>query len=161
MIEKASQKAGQRAGQRSGQKVKVVTVEQAIEKLKVVPDKPKEELTLRESIEMMRPVIKQVLDKGYSYDEVAIMLAETGIQIGGATIKQYMATKPSRSGKSRGSSHTPKNEESANVDSKAVSDEKAKESKAKESEIVQSVEEISKPEKKRSSKNAEEEFSSY
>lgn len=148
----------QKVSQRSGQKVKVAVIETAIEKLKSVPDKPKDELTLRESIEMMRPTIKQVLDKGYSYDEVATMLKEAGIQIGGATVKQYLATKPAKSARVRGSSSAPKKDTSAKVDSEAGLIEASG-----TAQIVEEApkEEAPKAEKKRSAKGSEAEFNSY
>ena len=143
----------QKVSQRSGQKVKVTVIKTAIEKLKSVPDKPKDELTLRESIELMRPTIKQVLDKGYSYDEVATMLKEAGIQIGGATVKQYLATKPGKAARVRGSSSAPKKDTSAKVDRKAELTEASGAAKI--------VEEAPKAEKKRSAKGSEAEFNSY
>ena len=143
----------QKVSQRSGQKVKVAVIKTAIAKLKLVPDKPKDELTLRESIEMMRPTIKQVLDKGYSYDEVATMLKEVGIQIGGATVKQYLATKPAKPARVRGSSSAPKKDTSAKVDSEA--------GLIEASGTAQIVEDAPKAEKKRSAKGSEAEFNSY
>ena len=73
------------------QKVKTETVSKAIKDLSAVPEKPKDEITLRESIKQMQSAIAKTLKKGYDYDEVAKMLGDSGIQISGATLKQYLA----------------------------------------------------------------------
>lgn len=83
-------------------RVKTTTIEAAIKKLEAAPQKQKEEHTLRESIELMKDAIKGILERGYTYDEVAAMLSESGITISGATLKQYMTalTKKKRTTKS-------------------------------------------------------------
>lgn len=83
-------------------RVKTTTIETAIKKLEAAPQKQKEEHTLRESIELMKDAIKGILERGYTYDEVAAMLSESDIAISGATLKQYMTalTKKKRTTKS-------------------------------------------------------------
>ncbi|MBD2091832.1 hypothetical protein H6F67_18475 [Microcoleus sp. FACHB-1515] len=80
----------------STQKIKVKTIEKAIETLAAVPEKPKEEVSLREAIEFMKETLVQLLDRGYSYEEIAEMLKESEIQISGATLKQYLGAKKPR-----------------------------------------------------------------
>lgn len=83
-------KATQRA------KVQRTNLADAIELLQSAPDKEKDEFSLRESIFQMRDQIKGVLAKGYNYDAVAKMLAKTGIDIKGATLRQYMTSARSK-----------------------------------------------------------------
>jgi len=66
------------------------SVEQATVFLQELPEKPKEDLSLREAVGQMQDSLKAALAKGYSYDELAKMLAEQGIQISAFTLKNYV-----------------------------------------------------------------------
>lgn len=55
------------------------------------PEKPKPGMTLKEVILRSKSVIKQALKRGYTYDEIAVILSEEGIPVKGATIKQYLS----------------------------------------------------------------------
>lgn len=66
------------------------SVEQATVFLQELPDKPKEDLSLREAVGQMQDSLKAALAKGYSYDELARMLADQGIQISAFTLKNYV-----------------------------------------------------------------------
>jgi DNA-directed RNA polymerase specialized sigma54-like protein len=56
-------------------------------KLETLPEKPP---TSKKSIvEKLRPVIRQARERGYSYEEIAIMLAEEGFEIKPRTLKAY------------------------------------------------------------------------
>lgn len=65
-------------------------VEQATVLLQELPEKPKEDLSLREAVGQMQDSLKAALSKGYSYEELAQMLAKQGIQISAFTLKNYV-----------------------------------------------------------------------
>lgn len=56
-----------------------------------IQPKPKQGMTLREAISKFKPTITKALRRGYTYEEVAVILTEEGISIKGATLKQYLA----------------------------------------------------------------------
>ncbi len=66
------------------------SVEQASLFLQELPEKQKENLSLREAVGQMQDSIKAALNKGYTYDELAKMLASQGIQISAFTLKNYV-----------------------------------------------------------------------
>jgi len=66
------------------------SVEQAATFLEELPDKPKEDLSLREAVGQMQDSLKAALAKGYSYEELAQMLGNQGIQISAFTLKNYV-----------------------------------------------------------------------
>lgn len=69
--------------------VRQENVGNAISFLEDLPEKTKEELSLREAIEQMQEPIRSALSKGYSYDDIAKMLLEQGIKISALTLKNY------------------------------------------------------------------------
>lgn len=73
-------------------KVQRTSLSEAIQFLQKAPEKEQDEYSLRQSILEMRDQIKGVLAKGYNYDEVAQMLAKTGIDIKGTTLRQYVTS---------------------------------------------------------------------
>jgi hypothetical protein len=58
--------------------------------LQSLPDKPKEDMSLREAIEQMREPLRAALLKGYTYQELAAMLSDQGIKISAFTLKNYV-----------------------------------------------------------------------
>ncbi|MGG6293997.1 hypothetical protein ACQ4M4_06200 [Leptolyngbya sp. AN02str] len=66
-------------------------IHQATSLLEQLPDKPKDQWSLREAIDMLREPIHVALDRGYSHDEVADMLADKGIRISVSSLKRYLA----------------------------------------------------------------------
>ena len=66
------------------------SIEQATVFLEELPEKPKEDLSLREAVGQMQDSLKAALAKGYSYEELAQMLAGQGIQISAFTLKNYV-----------------------------------------------------------------------
>jgi len=52
--------------------------------------KPKEELSLRESIYFLRDKLRLALKKGYSYQDLSELLEQQEIMISAATLKQYL-----------------------------------------------------------------------
>jgi hypothetical protein len=70
--------------------VKQDTVNQVSTFLTKLPEKVKEDLSLKEAVEQMQDSIKEVLSKGYSYADVAKMLSEKGVKISALTLKNYV-----------------------------------------------------------------------
>ncbi len=67
--------------------VKQDKVDEAMTFLKELPDKPKEDMSLREAVGHLRDEIKDALGKGYSYADLAKMLTDQGIKISALTLK--------------------------------------------------------------------------
>jgi hypothetical protein len=75
---------------RSSAVVSKSSIEQATAFLNELPEKPKQALSLREAVEMMRGLVTDALSKGYSFEEVAEMLTEKGITITPSSLKYYL-----------------------------------------------------------------------
>ena len=73
------------------QKFHVDKLASALDKLDQLESKPKEELTLRESIYFLRGKLNSALKKGYSYKDLSEILAEQEILVSAATLKLYLA----------------------------------------------------------------------
>lgn len=56
-----------------------------------LPEKPKTNYSLREAISQLQGVINTALDRGYTHQEIAEMLAGQGIRISPASLKSYLA----------------------------------------------------------------------
>lgn len=56
-----------------------------------LPEKPKENWSLREAVAHLQVQISSALSKGYSYEEVARMLTEKGIEISASSLKSYLS----------------------------------------------------------------------
>lgn len=65
-------------------------VESAGSFLATLPEKPKEELSLRESMGHLRESVQAALAKGYSYQDLADLLGKQGINISATTLKNYV-----------------------------------------------------------------------
>jgi hypothetical protein len=65
-------------------------IEQATLALQELPSKPKQEWSLREAVNMLRDAITAALDKGYSYEEVALMLKDRGVHISPSSLRYYL-----------------------------------------------------------------------
>lgn len=74
-------------------------VTQAETFLNELPAKPKEQLSLREAVGQLQEQIQEALAKGYSYQDVADMLAQQGIMISASTLKNYVPSGKRRSTK--------------------------------------------------------------
>lgn len=77
------------------------TVGHAISFLQDLPEKPKEDLSLKEAVEQMHEPIKAALAKGYSYDDIAKMLSDKGIKISALTLKNYAPSGRRQSSKTK------------------------------------------------------------
>ena len=82
------------------QKFHVDKLASTLDKLDQLESKPKEELTLRESIYFLRGKLNSALKKGYSYKDLSEILAEQDILVSAATLKLYL-TESSKSKKSK------------------------------------------------------------
>ncbi|MDX2244387.1 MAG: hypothetical protein NW224_27245 [Leptolyngbyaceae cyanobacterium bins.302] len=76
--------------------------------LQSLPEKPKEDLSLREAVEQMRDSVRGALAKGYTYQELAAMLTEKGIRISAFTLKNYVPSGRRRSTKEQVDKVAPK-----------------------------------------------------
>ncbi len=70
--------------------IKKSIIEENRSKLLNAPVKEREAFSTSEAIQQMSDEISKVLNRGYSYDEVASMLSTGGIDIKGTTLRQYM-----------------------------------------------------------------------
>jgi len=85
-----------------------------------LPDKPKEQLSLKEAIAQLHEPIQAAFDKGYSYDETANILRDHGIQISAFTLKSYVPRGRKQTGKKPTTTRKPrKSAEPAQVDDQA------------------------------------------
>ncbi|MBL1179399.1 hypothetical protein [Pantanalinema sp. GBBB05] len=73
-----------------GTTVKQAAIDDAQLALQALPDKPKEKLSLKEAVEKLKAPLQAALAKGYSYQELAMMLKENDIVISAATLKNYV-----------------------------------------------------------------------
>jgi hypothetical protein len=87
--------------------IKKSTIEENRERLLNAPVKEKEDFSLQEAIHDMATEINQILDRGYSYEEIATMLSDGGIDVKPTTLRQYLAQVPKVTGKAK-SKRSPK-----------------------------------------------------
>jgi hypothetical protein len=102
--------------------VKKGSVDQAGSFLDTLPEKPKEEFSLRAAAHYLREPIRAALAKGYTYEEVAALLAEHGIAISASTLKNYVPSGKRQSSKESsgdGSRKTQKVEDKATTSTRA------------------------------------------
>ncbi|MFM7425184.1 MAG: hypothetical protein ACKO7W_09370 [Elainella sp.] len=60
--------------------------------------KPKEEMSIREAIDQLREPIQSAMAKGYHYDDIIKILADSGISTTATTVKRYLSlSNPRRS----------------------------------------------------------------
>ena len=100
------------------QKFHIDKLNTVLSKLDQLESKPKEELTLRESIYFLRGKLNSALKKGYSYEDLSSILAEQEILVSAATLKLYL-TEGSKSKKSSARSQKSKSSSSAVANSKS------------------------------------------
>jgi hypothetical protein len=61
--------------------VKQGTIDHTISFLTELPEKPKDDLSLREAVKQMQAQLKAALAKGYSYADLAKLLTDKGIKV--------------------------------------------------------------------------------
>lgn len=66
-------------------------IAQASTMLKELSEKPKSNWSLREAVFMLQESIITALDRGYTYDEVAVLLGKQGVVIAAPSLKRYLA----------------------------------------------------------------------
>ena len=66
-------------------------IAQASTMLKELSEKPKSNWSLREAVYMLQESIITALDRGYTYDEVAVLLGKQGVVIAAPSLKRYLA----------------------------------------------------------------------
>ncbi|MGI0483957.1 hypothetical protein ACN4EK_00900 [Pantanalinema rosaneae CENA516] len=81
-----------------GTAVKQSTLVDAHSALQSLPEKQKEELSLKQAVAKLKAPLQAALAKGYSYPELAVILKDNGIVISAATLKNYVPV-GKRSGK--------------------------------------------------------------
>jgi hypothetical protein len=81
--------------------IKKSTIEENRQRLLNAPIKEKEDFSLQEAIHDMATEINQILDRGYSYEEIATMLADGGIDVKPTTLRQYLAQVPKANSKAK------------------------------------------------------------
>ena len=88
------------------QKIHVDKLQATLSKLDSLEKKQNLELTLRESIYLLRDKLRGALKKGYSYQDLSEILEQQGILVSAATLKQYLTEtkKEVTKGKNRASS---------------------------------------------------------
>ncbi len=62
--------------------------------------KPKEEMSIREAIDHLREPIQGAMAKGYHYDDIIKILADSGINTTATTVKRYLSLSNPRKNKS-------------------------------------------------------------
>lgn len=94
-------------------------IDQANSLLQNLPEKPKEVMSLREAVDELQEDIRAALGKGYSYDEIAEILSQNGIEISVTTLKRYA---PAGRGKRKTTAAKPRTRRSRKGEDDAVSD---------------------------------------
>jgi hypothetical protein len=107
------------------------SIDQASDALEGLPEKTKEKLSLREAVDVLRDHITAALEKGYSYEDIAVMLAKQGVSIAPSSLKHYLA-RSNRQMKSKGGTQT-----------------KRRRSSKLDEEVIPSLEEVAEPAPKR------------
>jgi hypothetical protein len=67
-------------------------IAQATSMLDDLPARPKESWSLREAVNLLQDSITTALSRGYSYEEVTVLLAGKGVDITASSLKRYLAT---------------------------------------------------------------------
>lgn len=75
---------------RSSTMIQKDAIEQANIALQQLPEKPKDNWSLREAIDALKDTILTALDRGYTYEEVAAFLSEQGVKISPSSLKSYL-----------------------------------------------------------------------
>jgi hypothetical protein len=73
------------------------------ESIKALPSKPKRELTAREIVESLRRELREKQPQGWSMKELAQFLAERGIRLSAATLRDYLSGQKKRRARRKGS----------------------------------------------------------
>lgn len=66
-------------------------LDQAVTTLKDLPEKPKEQLLLREAMEQLLDDVQAAFSKGYTHEEVAAILSQQGVEMTAPSLKYYVS----------------------------------------------------------------------
>ena len=77
-----------------------------------LPEKRQEHFSLRATVEQIRLPLQAAIAKGYSYQELASVLQQQGIQIGASTLKNYSSSNKRQAAK-RNASNLARNRRTA------------------------------------------------
>ncbi len=98
-------------------------IDQAASTLQALPAKEKKSWSLREAVTRLQEPISDALSRGYSYEEVAEMLAKQGINISVFSLKRYLSLSRSQSAEAAGGRGRGKTRRSFKTSSSAALDE--------------------------------------
>jgi hypothetical protein len=90
----------------SGRRSRAASIQkQAIDQVNVslqeLPEKPKDNLSLREAVNLLQDEIRSALAKGYSHEDLAAIFADQGIEISALTLKRYVSSGRNQGSKSK------------------------------------------------------------
>lgn len=113
-------------------------IDEASNALQDLPEKPKEKLSLREAVETLRDPIVAALEKGYSYDDITVMLANQGVNIAPSSLKHYLA-RSNRQLKAKGPEKQTRRKRAAKADSADITEAAQPEAQAAQPEAVEAA----------------------
>ena len=76
---------------RSTTKIAPPSIAQLTATLDALPEKPKESYSLRAAVSELYAPLTKALSRGYSYEEIAALLAKHGIKISVFSLKRYLS----------------------------------------------------------------------
>ncbi|WAL58951.1 hypothetical protein [Thermocoleostomius sinensis] len=97
-------------------------IDQVNTSLQELPAKPKDNLSLREAVNLLQDEIRSALAKGYSHEDLAAIFADQGIEISALTLKRYVSSGRNQGAKSKsmsGRTRTRRARKSEDTSSKA------------------------------------------
>jgi hypothetical protein len=104
-------------------------IDQVNASLQDLPEKPKDNLSLREAVNLLQDEIRAALAKGYTHEDLAAIFADQGIEISALTLKRYISSGRNQGGKSKSTAgrtrtrRTRKSDADGSTDSAASFDE--------------------------------------
>ncbi len=122
------------ASSKTVQKVHIDKLQATLVKLEQLEEKPKEELSVRESIYFLRDKLRSALKKGYSYQVLSEILEEQEILISAATLKQYLTESSKETAKSRRSAKLGQAKQVQKKEAEEIVTEETESKKAEEKE---------------------------
>ena len=111
-------------------KIAAEKLKSALSRLDALDVKKQSEYSLRESIKQILPSIQSVIEKGYSFDEVANLLQQDEINISGTTLRQYVREFSKDSKGKTSSVKVKKIEDKSSKSESAIAQEKIENTKA-------------------------------
>jgi hypothetical protein len=124
-----------------------VAIDQATAALQDLPDKPKENVSLREAVDLLQDDIIAALNKGYSYEEMTEVLSKQGISIAPSSLKHYLARSKRQTQPKSAAAKTRQPRSTAKSKAKATDEEPVEETTL--SEPMEEAVETSKPKRTR------------